>query len=267
LISKVDCRWKLHLKEDGRRGDREAEGTEGIGVYSAVTFWLSCVFNQFPWLVECLIPSLRNAFAQMRDVAIAYYSAPPSCAQFCNDHLAKNEPALFGPSLTASWPCRAEWTLATKETSAGSSSYSYPNLDLLEERYGHLSVPVEEEIREGDDDDDETQQPVSTERQVCGPQTRKTERRQRLLRDVLARWRRDSDLKAYVKDWHLAQELDKSTDPNKRGAHFYSTPDVFANDWMNSFYRAKVGDDFRFVARLSIKSREQFIRLTQPKKQ
>jgi hypothetical protein len=37
---------KARRGEGNMDDEREAEGTEGIGVYSAVTFWLSYVFNQ-----------------------------------------------------------------------------------------------------------------------------------------------------------------------------------------------------------------------------
>jgi hypothetical protein len=182
----------------------------------------------------------------MQDVPITYYSTAPSLSDFRNTHLAGNAPALFGPSLTSSWSCRAEWGLGRQSSTR--QSYSSPNLDLLEERYGHVSVPVDEEEVEEEEETEESTAISS----LPANRTTTAKRSQHLLRDVIARWRRNSGLTAYVKDWHLVwqtEQASSSDDKGKKEAGFYSTPALFADDWLNSFYRAKMGDDFRFVVR------------------
>ncbi|KAG8831819.1 hypothetical protein FRC17_002524 [Serendipita sp. 399] len=71
-------------------------------------------------------------------------------------------------------------------------------------------------------------------------------RSQKQLREVIQIWRRGDPegAKLYVKDWHLALQLEKLAAQKEP---FYSTPAIFADDWMNNYYLEKTEDDFRFV--------------------
>jgi hypothetical protein len=112
------------------------------------------------------------------------------------------------------------------EETMGSDAHSEPNLDYFRGNYGDFTVPVDED--------------------GC--------RSERLLREVIDMWEgkdesanTDQGCKVYVKDWHLALRLEKESATSDDASTFYTTPNIFADDWMNRYYRRNTTDDFRFV--------------------
>ncbi|KAG8831773.1 hypothetical protein FS842_005227 [Serendipita sp. 407] len=153
-----------------------------------------------------------------------------SYAEFRSNHLVLNQPVVIGPDLIQNWACLRYWrgTFSEEEQPNAarantnkitlSTGYSSPNFDYMLEDYGEFVVPVDED--------------------GC--------RSQKSLREVIDIWR-SNDAKGrrlYVKDWHLALQLEKS---DVRMEPFYTTPRIFADDWMNNYYLEKTDDDFRFV--------------------
>lgn len=139
---------------------------------------------------------------------------PPSYNEFLQAYLLPNQPVIIGPSLITSWPAYKLWRRASYEI----------NWEYLEDVYGDWEVTVAD----------------------CATRQFSDQRREQMLfRDVVSLWEADEGQSLYVKDWHLARTLTL----NKYPSHdiFYTTPDVFRDDWMNAYYSAHTEDDFRFV--------------------
>lgn len=146
-------------------------------------------------------------------------NVPPSYDEFRASYLLPNKPVIIGPSLVNSWPALENW-VAERESI---------DLEWLESAYGDYEVTVADcSSRDFSDQS----------------------REQKRFRDVVLLWRHGSGQNLYVKDWHLARALSlrpSSCDPSKQQPDFYTTPDIFRDDWMNAYYSAHTEDDFRFV--------------------
>ena len=147
---------------------------------------------------------------------IARLDRPPTYADFLNNHLIKNRPALIGRELTESWAAFHLW-----ENAGGI------NWDYLANTYGAQAVSVTD----------------------CRAPTESCTQNV-TLGEVIQGWsaaeqddaKRDQPL-LYVRDWHLARWV--SHNPTLRP--FYTTPHLFADDWLNHHYCTFTDDDFRFV--------------------
>ncbi|KAI0362125.1 Clavaminate synthase-like protein [Trametes cingulata] len=140
--------------------------------------------------------------------------SPPCYSEFLQHYLLPNKPVIVGPALVGSWPARNLWTGAE-----GSIDWGF-----LKSEYGHFEVTVAD----------------------CSTREFSDQRREKMLfRNVVDLWTAGEGQSLYVKDWHLARALATSTS----SAHepFYTTPDIFRDDWMNAYYSAHTEDDFRFV--------------------
>ena len=151
---------------------------------------------------------------------------PPLYAEFLASYLLPNKPVIVGPSLIRTWPALRTWT--TREGDI--------NWDHLKDEYGAFEVTVADcSTRDSSDQ--------------C--------RSQMLFRDVVSLWQQGTGQTLYVKDWHLARALRRiSSNPSASSSlsteqpysyDFYTTPDIFRDDWMNAYYSAQTEDDFRFV--------------------
>ncbi|OCH91721.1 Clavaminate synthase-like protein [Obba rivulosa] len=149
---------------------------------------------------------------------------PPTYHQFLEQYLIPNRPVIIGPSLVSSWPAFRDW-VNRDDGSIGSNSSI--NWDFLVREYGECEVTVADcSTRDFSDQKRET----------------------KLLREVIDLWRSGQGDPLYVKDWHLARTLHgKPARPSPGQRPFYSTPDIFRDDWMNAYYSACTADDFRFV--------------------
>lgn len=137
----------------------------------------------------------------------------PSYNEFLQAYLLPNQPVIIGPSLISSWPAYNLWRRASNEI----------NWTYLKDVYGSLDVTVAD----------------------CATREFSDQRREQMLfRDVVFLWEAGEGQSLYVKDWHLARTLTL-----KLPSHdiFYTTPDIFRDDWMNAYYSAHTEDDFRFV--------------------
>ena len=152
--------------------------------------------------------------------------------EFRDKHLILNQPVVIGPMLIQDWECTKSWRVVDQQTAAVDQEahvgvgledinpyVSRPNSLHIREEYGHLRVPVDED----------------------GWRCEET------LSDVLDQWQNQKGANIYVKDWHLALQLERQSPDSPP---FYRTPSLFADDWMNHYYLQKTEDDFRFVVSL-----------------
>ena len=143
------------------------------------------------------------------------FSTPPY-EQFLKDYLLPNKPVIIGPLLVASWPACRLWAREDGRI----------NWEYLKAEYGHLSVTVADcSTREFSDQHRETMS----------------------FREVVSLWETGKGQTLYVKDWHLARTFLEASAENASYEAFYTTPDIFRDDWMNAYYSAHTEDDFRFV--------------------
>ncbi|KAI0780906.1 Clavaminate synthase-like protein [Trametes elegans] len=141
---------------------------------------------------------------------------PPSYPDFLEDYLLPNKPVLIGPPLVSSWPAYKVWSNAD-----GGINWSF-----LTSQYGALEVTVAD----------------------CSMRDFSDQRRATMLfADVVALWEQGEGQTLYVKDWHLARVLQTRHSSVPAPEPFYTTPDIFRDDWMNAYYSAHTEDDFRFV--------------------
>ena len=144
----------------------------------------------------------------------------PTYIEFLNNYLVNNRPVLIGKDLVESWPAFRLWT--------DDSDKNNINWDHLVDVYGSQTVPVTNcRVPSTDSCTDEI-----------------------ALSEVIEGWlrpERDTVNKnpplLYVKDWHLARWVSRNP-PIQR---FYTTPPLFADDWLNYHYCTFTYDDFRFV--------------------
>jgi len=144
----------------------------------------------------------------------------PTYTEFLNNHLFKNRPALIGKDLVESWPAFDLW--------GGDSDRDNINWDYLVNVYGTQTVPVTN----------------------CRAPSTESCTEEAIIGEVIRRWLSAGDDAAnkeqpllYVKDWHLARWVSC----NPAAQPFYTTPCLFADDWLNYHYCTFADDDFRFV--------------------
>ena len=144
----------------------------------------------------------------------------PTYVHFLSNHLIKNRPALIGQDLTESWSAFHLW--------GNIGDGDGINWDYLANTYGAQTVPVAN----------------------CHAPPADSCTKDSSLGEVIKGWisagndvpKKDQPL-LYVKDWHLALWVSR----NPSIQPFYTTPHLFADDWLNYHYCAFTNDDFRFV--------------------
>ncbi|RPD66157.1 Clavaminate synthase-like protein, partial [Lentinus tigrinus ALCF2SS1-6] len=147
--------------------------------------------------------------------------AAPSYTEFLNEYLLANKPVIIGPSLISSWAALSRWV--NEDLSI--------DWEYLKTAYGSCEVTVAD----------------------CSTRDFSDQKREKMLfRDVVSLWQSGNGQSSYVKDWHLARTLatTSSSPPGEDALNpdpFYTTPDIFRDDWMNAYYSAYTEDDFRFV--------------------
>ncbi|KAI0954172.1 hypothetical protein AcV7_007480 [Taiwanofungus camphoratus] len=173
------------------------------------------------------------------DLCCDFLANPPTYQDFFRSYLLPNRPVILGPSLVATWPAFREWLVhfVTPSTAATASppepgSPSDHNVqidwDYLIERYGNCQVTVA---------DCDTRDFTDQKRETMA------------FHEVVALWRSGLGSSLYIKDWHLTREIHQrqAMEKDAKPELFYSTPDIFQDDWMNAYYSACTDDDFRFV--------------------
>ncbi|OSC97125.1 Clavaminate synthase-like protein [Trametes coccinea BRFM310] len=141
---------------------------------------------------------------------------PPSYSAFLQNYLLPNKPVLIGPALVSSWSACSDWVRPD-----GLIDWTY-----LQAEYGHLTVTVAD----------------------CSTREFSDQRREQVpFRDVVSLWEEGKGQNLYVKDWQLARALASTPSQLRTYSAFYTTPDIFRDDWMNAYYSAHTEDDFRFV--------------------
>ncbi|XP_075444133.1 2-oxoglutarate and iron-dependent oxygenase JMJD4 isoform X2 [Ascaphus truei] len=134
---------------------------------------------------------------------------------FFHRHLLANSPCLFSAKFTQSWGSRKTWVTADNK----------PNWDHLLRTFGDAIVPVANcEVKEYNSNPKE----------------------QIPLREYISYWRGYTENGCqspkgclYLKDWHMKRDF-----PNQ---DVYKTPEYFSSDWLNEYWDAIAGDDYRFV--------------------
>lgn len=162
----------------------------------------------------------------------------PSYAKFLESYLKPNIPVILGPALVKNWPALRLWT---REAADGSHTVDWA---YLAEHYGLCEVSV------ADCSASDAYGNMDCESALFG--------------SVVAKWQQGLGQALYAKDWHLPRIVEAS-DPSSLPTHsphdcyvgedmpgqnsraFYTTPDIFRDDWMNAYYTAFTPDDFRFV--------------------
>ncbi|GJE99471.1 cupin-like domain-containing protein [Phanerochaete sordida] len=152
---------------------------------------------------------------------------PPTYEEFLECHLKQNKPVIIGRRLIEGWPALQEWT---------QSSTSEADDISMEINWGHLSEAF------GDQD-------VSVSDCSQADSFGNLECESAKLKDVVTKWQKGDGQSLYVKDWHLARSVESAPSSTRRTGTvpFYTTPTIFADDWMNAYYTAHTSDDFRFV--------------------
>lgn len=151
----------------------------------------------------------------------------PSYVDFLESYLKPNTPVIIGSALVKDWPALHLWTCEAED---GSRTINWA---YLAEHYGQCEVSVAD----------------CSISDAFGNLECETA----FIRDVVAKWQEGRGHDLYVKDWHLP----RTVEPYKSSASlsseytspaaFYTTPDIFRDDWMNSYYTTFTPDDFRFV--------------------
>lgn len=144
--------------------------------------------------------------------------------------------------LMDEWPACHNWVLpssSTQDDHAGGE----PHWEFLEREYGDVRVGVVD-----------CSEPID---ERCPEETG--------FKDVIARWRKGEGKGLYIKDWHLrrfvqekwktvrpaqpqSEDQDRSNE-TKEGEEkeFYTVPNIFTDDWMDTYYTECKKDDFAFV--------------------
>ncbi|KAG0172973.1 JmjC domain-containing protein 4 [Apophysomyces sp. BC1015] len=154
---------------------------------------------------------------------IRYYDEPPNYEVFLRDHLIPNQPAIFGPALTAHWKARSEWVIPNNDPNDKDDLCPryIPDFQALRDRYGKAKVQVADCI-----DRDFTDQ----------------RRSEMSFEDFAQLWQHDQTAsRYYLKDWHFVHSCP--------GYEAYQVPDIFADDWLNEYWPGKDdgSDDYRFA--------------------
>ncbi|PSS06491.1 hypothetical protein PHLCEN_2v3720 [Hermanssonia centrifuga] len=149
-----------------------------------------------------------------------------SYTEFFECYMKTNRPVIIGADLVSSWPAFVLWTtIREKNTCLPGKEI---NWDYLADRYGHHEVTVA---------DCATSDSFGNLECTSSP-----------FIDIVNKWKCGEGRSLYVKDWHLAlTETSEAIEGSKKSQAFYITPDLFRDDWMNSYYTAHTADDFRFV--------------------
>ena len=159
-------------------------------------------------------------FCRTSSVIIDRLVRSPTYVNFLSNHLINNKPALIGRDLTGSWPAFQLW--------GNPGDKGEINWDYLVDTYGAQTVSITN----------------------CRALPRDSCTEEVTLGKVIRGWlngdrdtaEKDQPL-LYVKDWHLARWVSR----NRAAQPFYTTPYLFADDWLNYHYCTFTDDDFRFV--------------------
>lgn len=156
-----------------------------------------------------------------------------SYPEFLETYLKPNRPVILPRSLIESCPAFRLWVTSENQDATHHELISNPaSIDwaYLSEHFGDHEVSVSD----------------CTKVDSFGNLECTTAR----FSDVVAKWTRGEGQSLYVKDWHLARSVETHEVASPSGTElgaFYSTPDVFKDDWMNAYYTTYTTDDFRFV--------------------
>jgi hypothetical protein len=150
-----------------------------------------------------------------------------SYAEFQQRYLIPNLPCLLGKQLTKDWPAFQLWQAGAGKGPGVECGLHHSFLRLASLHGSHRAPFVIERpdgslIRLED---------VALDEAVA----------------QMAEGKRLATGNFYVKDWHLIrQELRLAEEEGRAPLLPYITPDIFADDWMNSNLDARTQDDFRF---------------------
>ncbi|KAM4689710.1 2-oxoglutarate and iron-dependent oxygenase JMJD4 [Discoglossus pictus] len=134
---------------------------------------------------------------------------------FFHNYLLANTPCIFSAKFTQDWGSRKSWVTADNK----------PNWDHLLQRFGDSLVPVANcDVKEYNSNPKE-QIPLQEYIKYCRDYT---ENNYQSPKGCL-----------YLKDWHMCREFPEQD--------VYKTPEYFSSDWLNEYWDAIAGDDYRFV--------------------
>lgn len=169
-------------------------------------------------------PIFTNSFADSLHLLISMniLPKPPDYATFLAEYLIPNRPCMVHGGLIDDWQACQEWTRVEDKIRR-------PDLNKLKHLYGNLMVTVIE--FEAGDILSTSEAHSSTRRSLNMKFGEAVERWEAYL-STESEFKGHRATKLYVKDWHLprvAESLDGQP------CSFYTTPDIFRDDWMNQF--------------------------------
>ncbi|PWN37566.1 Clavaminate synthase-like protein [Meira miltonrushii] len=149
--------------------------------------------------------------------------------EFLDQYLIPNKPCILPFELVKEWPAFKEWLPALDgNDDREADDFLDPAFAILATRYGNHEVPIViENLREEEDSEDRFErQEVHLSQAVA----------------MMAEAKKTGNARIYIKDWHMIrQERMLRSDTNEP----YTTPSLFADDWMNNV-KSEADDDFRF---------------------
>ncbi|KIP02750.1 hypothetical protein PHLGIDRAFT_122177 [Phlebiopsis gigantea 11061_1 CR5-6] len=148
--------------------------------------------------------------------------------EFLQSYLLPNRPVVIGPSLVKGWNALEKWTRDFTDSPQAAATREI-DWSHLAEAYGDEEISVSD-----------CSKVDSFGNLECESAS---------FSAIVEEWKQGKGQSLYVKDWHLAKSVDRSwtDDAAVLGSPFYTTPDLFNDDWMNAYYSSHTSDDFRFV--------------------
>ena len=167
-----------------------------------------------------------NTLEVKYDRPFEHFKEPISYQKFENC-MKRNIPCSFGKWISYGWNSRTSWVLDDGQ----------PNFDFLEENYGSFSASVTKFSSNNDFDciSQTISQFISYWKSII--LERAPSNNHKFESFPVADYH---TLPHYLKDWHFAMNTDPSS--------VYFVPDIFADDWLNRFWRARgdIDDDYIF---------------------
>ena len=152
----------------------------------------------------------------------------PTYHEFLERYLIPNRPVIIGPDLVKHWTAFEKWSRNLAEIPEAAATREI-DWSYLAKAYGEQEVSVSD-----------CSKVDSFGNLECESTT---------FSIIAEIWKQGAGQSLYVKDWHLAKAVEQPSSgvDASLGPPFYSTPDLFKDDWMNAYYSSHTSDDFRFV--------------------
>ncbi|XP_059485310.1 2-oxoglutarate and iron-dependent oxygenase JMJD4 [Neocloeon triangulifer] len=163
----------------------------------------------------------RNSKQQQLDqipkaeTSIRKVSGEISYVDFFNEFMQPNIPCIFKSEIVDKWRSKTDWV----------DDRGKPNFDFLAKTFGDSVAPV-----------------ANCSQQYFNAQ-KKDDMRVNKFIEYWKKYIQDgyptSEQCLYLKDWHFSRNFPEYD--------AYKCPEIFSSDWLNEYWSAKGGDDYKFV--------------------